>query len=83
MALKKSKTQSMNAYGTRRISESEKESMSKYSIKSIQPLDSARGAAAQDEQASSYDDSPSCPRIYEEMIQQLEADIRKHIRIEH
>jgi len=82
MALKKSKTQSMNAFGTRRMSASEKESMSKYSIKSIQPLDSARGAA-QDEQASSYDDSPSCPRIYEEMIQQLEADIRKHIRIEH
>lgn len=26
---------------------------------------------------------PSCPRVYEEMIQQLEADIRKHIRIEH
>ena len=26
---------------------------------------------------------PSCPRIYEEIIQQLEADVRKHIRIEH
>ena len=26
---------------------------------------------------------PGCPRVYEEMIQQLEADIRKHIRIEH
>jgi len=26
---------------------------------------------------------PSCPRVYEEMIQQLEADVRKHIRIEH
>ena len=35
----------------------------------------------------SYTDSslggPSCPRVYEEIIQQLEADIRKHIRIEH
>lgn len=36
-----------------------------------------------DEAASSIDESPSCPRIYEEIIQQLEADIRKHIRIEH
>ena len=27
--------------------------------------------------------APSCPRIYEEIIQGLEADIRKHIRIEH
>lgn len=81
--LKKSKTQSMNGLGTRRgISESD-QSMSKYSIKSIQPLDSARGPGAHDEQASSYDDNPSCPRIYEEIIQQLEADIRKHIRIEH
>ena len=26
---------------------------------------------------------PSCPRVYEEIIQGLEADIRKHIRIEH
>ena len=26
---------------------------------------------------------PSCPTIYEDIIQQLEADIRKHIRIEH
>ena len=25
----------------------------------------------------------SCPKIYEEIIQKLEADIRKHIRIEH
>ena len=25
----------------------------------------------------------SCPGIYEEIIQQLEGDIRKHIRIEH
>lgn len=25
----------------------------------------------------------SCPKIYEELIQSLEADIRKHIRIEH
>ena len=25
----------------------------------------------------------SCPKIYEEIIQQLENDIRKHIRIEH
>ena len=25
----------------------------------------------------------SCPQVYEEIIQQLEADIRKHIRIEH
>ena len=57
--------------------------MSKYSIKSIQPMDSGREAEAHDEQASSYEDSPSCPRVYEEIIQQLEADVRKHIRIEH
>ena len=25
----------------------------------------------------------SCPPVYEEIIQQLEADVRKHIRIEH
>jgi hypothetical protein len=25
----------------------------------------------------------SCPKVYEEIIQKLEADIRKHIRIEH
>ena len=25
----------------------------------------------------------SCPKIYEEIIQKLEGDIRKHIRIEH
>mmetsp|Transcript_21574 Transcript_21574/g.33222 ORF Transcript_21574/g.33222 Transcript_21574/m.33222 type:complete len:171 (+) Transcript_21574:42-554(+) len=32
---------------------------------------------------SSSDTRESCPRVYEEIIQQLEADIRKHIRIEH
>lgn len=32
---------------------------------------------------SSYKSCPSCPKIYEEIIQQLESDIRKHIRIEH
>lgn len=26
---------------------------------------------------------PACPRVYEEIIQGLEADIRKHIRMEH
>lgn len=26
---------------------------------------------------------PSCPKVYEEIIQGLEADVRKHIRIEH
>lgn len=26
---------------------------------------------------------PSCPKVYEEIIQELEADIRKHIRMEH
>ena len=26
---------------------------------------------------------PSCPKVYEEIIQGLEADIRKHIRMEH
>lgn len=31
----------------------------------------------------SSDNRESCPRVYEEMIQSLEADIRKHIRIEH
>lgn len=65
------------------VSVSERESLSKYSMKSIQPIDSARAPGNQDEQASSYDDSPSCPRVYEEIIQQLEADVRKHIRIEH
>lgn len=28
-------------------------------------------------------DCPACPKVYEEIIQKLEADIRKHIRIEH
>jgi hypothetical protein len=31
---------------------------------------------------SSYG-GPSCPKAYEEIIQGLEADIRKHIRMEH
>ena len=71
MVIKKSKAQSMHGLGVHgSMSESERESMSKYSIKSIQPLDSARGAGDQDEQASSFDDSPSCPRVYEEIIQQ-------------
>ena len=46
-------------------------------------MQSGRATAGQDEQASSIDDAPSCPRIYEDIIQQLEADVRKHIRIEH
>lgn len=32
---------------------------------------------------SSSVDVQSCPQIYEEIIQQLEGDVRKHIRIEH
>ena len=52
-------------------------------MKSLQPLHSGRAPAGREEQASSIDDAPSCPRIYEELIQQLEADVRKHIRIEH
>ena len=32
--------------------------------------------------ASSYG-GPSCPKVYEEIIQDLEGDIRKHIRMEH
>lgn len=83
VVVKKSKPQSMHVGARRGVSESERESMSKYSMKSIQPLDSARGGGNPDEQASSFDESPSCPRIYEEIIQGLEADIRKHIRIEH
>jgi hypothetical protein len=35
-----------------------------------------------DESESSYG-GPSCPKIYEEIIQGLEADVRKHIRMEH
>ena len=31
---------------------------------------------------SSYG-GPSCPKVYEEIIQGLEADVRKHIRMEH
>ena len=26
---------------------------------------------------------PSCPKVYEEIIQGLEAEVRKHIRVEH
>jgi tRNA U34 5-carboxymethylaminomethyl modifying enzyme MnmG/GidA len=32
---------------------------------------------------SSKLDGNSCPKVFEEIIQKLEADIRKHIRIEH
>lgn len=68
--------------------DSERVSLSKYSMKSIQPMQSGRAPGTDthnngDEHASSIDDQPSCPRVYEEIIQQLEADIRKHIRIEH
>ena len=35
-----------------------------------------------DMSSSSYG-GPSCPKVYEEIIQGLEADIRKHIRMEH
>jgi hypothetical protein len=35
-----------------------------------------------DYSTSSYG-GPSCPRVYEEIIQELEGDIRKHIRMEH
>ena len=84
--IKKSKTETQSAIGPDDrigITESERASLSKYSMKSLQPMQSVRATAGQDEQASSIDDAPSCPRIYEEIIQQLEADVRKHIRIEH
>jgi len=45
-----------------------------------------RDASKSISQASETNSSfggPSCPRIYEEIIQGLEADIRKHIRMEH
>ena len=36
-----------------------------------------------DNQSTSSAGAPSCPKVFEEIIQGLEADIRKHIRIEH
>ena len=50
VVLKRSKTQSMTGLGTHDgMSASERESMSKYSMKSIQPLDSARAPGNPDE----------------------------------
>lgn len=37
---------------------------------------------SEDSSASSYGGS-ACPRVYEEIIQELEGEVRKHIRMEH
>ena len=58
-----------------------------YSQKMDGTDDKKHGKGTNSHISDSYSDSslggPSCPRVYEEIIQQLEADIRKHIRIEH
>lgn len=51
--------------------------------KSARDLSKSISNVSGGEYSTSSFEGPSCPRVYEEIIQELEADIRKHIRMEH
>ena len=53
------------------------------SVKDLSSRKSVDGRFPDALSTSSMGGCPSCPRVYEEIIQGLEADVRKHIRIEH